>query len=118
MEALHETFINKDDVINFYPLGLFSDDKRVFVYIFRSNDVFIFSATEPGTDIFVKVLKNRDISKLDLVRGNRESTMAHLKIHYSTGDVLSFSSLEDTNDSWALRFVNKIDELFVQLNSL
>lgn len=108
-----EKFLDKEQIIVFYPKNLFVDEKQLEVQIYEKDRVVILNHNEE--EVKVRVLKYQLIEKVELIYTGYYEPLT-LKINFRTGDSLELNELDDTNSTWRRSFTSKIEEIFKLLS--
>jgi hypothetical protein len=103
----------EDGIKHFYPKGTFLYDELTLYYFYEDKTVIV--EFEGEFNVNLTSISNDKIGKLEFSFGSNSYMHRTLKIHYDS-EVISFTSTEDTNSSWAGRFAETIEEIFKYLN--
>jgi hypothetical protein len=102
-------YVNKDDIIEFYPKGMFMDDQKLIVYTFKKDSVIKFVANEKVC--VINILRYKDIKEIEIVENIYNSLKKSLTIKFESEDI-ELNCEQDTNDAYRDRFADKIISIF------
>ncbi|WP_103108825.1 DUF3908 family protein [Brevibacillus reuszeri] len=112
LSDLVEKFVGDDEIIDFYPKGLFVN-QRVEFYIFKRDCVLVFSTNRIHSAI--KSFKYKDLLAVEYVQSENDGRKRSIDIKFSD-ETLHLESFADTNYTWSDRFGETISRVFKLLS--
>lgn len=105
----------KEEMIQIYPKNLFINDEEITFYTFTDKHIFITKVDDDSDKLTQnKIMKIKDIEKLEIVEGNEYEPMT-LKMYFYNGEEHIFNSGTDTNEPHMRSFNKTIKEIVILL---
>lgn len=109
-----EEVIDPSEIELVYPRNLFLDDKDLEFYILLSGKILRCILLDDKT-IQLQIFNLEDLKDFKCEGLYDEEGFYKLTLKFENGEVIVFSSIEDSNDNWRYQFNEHIKELVKML---